>query len=180
MWFYNCIIKMKKKVLVVIRDGRGYRADPVDNAIAEVDTPNTDMIMEEYPNILINASGEDVWLPAWYQWNSEVWHMTIWSGRVIFQSLERINRSIKDGSFFENEALKWAVSNCKATASALHLMWLLQWEWVHSHIDHLFAILDFCAKEDVTPTKVKAKINTQFFNSFMDFILQHQYQVVRK
>jgi len=56
---------MTKKVLVVIRDWRGYRADPVDNAIAEVDTPNTDMIMEKYPNILINASGEDVWLPAW-------------------------------------------------------------------------------------------------------------------
>jgi len=148
MWFYNCIIKMKKKVLVVIRDGRGYRADPVNNAIAEVDTPNTDMIMEKYPNILINASGEDVWLPAWYQWNSEVWHMTIWSGRVIFQSLERINRSIKDGSFFENEALKWAIENCKTNSSTLHLMWLLQWEWVHSHIDHLFAILDFCAKED--------------------------------
>jgi len=139
---------MTKKVLVVIRDWRGYRADPVDNAIAEVDTPNTDMIMEKYPNILINASGEDVWLPAWYQWNSEVWHMTIWSGRVIFQSLERINRSIKDWSFFENEALKWAIENCKANSSTLHLMWLLQWEWVHSHIDHLFAILDLCVKEN--------------------------------
>ena len=139
---------MAKKVLVVIRDGRGYRADPKDNAIAEVDTPNTDMIMEKYPNILINASGEDVWLPAWYQWNSEVWHMTIWSGRVIFQSLERINRSIKDWSFFVNEALKWAIENCKANSSTLHLMWLLQWEWVHSHIDHLFAILDMCAKEN--------------------------------
>ena len=89
---------MKRKVLVIIRDWRGYRADPVDNAIAEVDTPNTDMIMGKYPNMLINASGENVWLPAGYQWNSEVWHMTIWSGRVIFQSLERINRSIKDWS----------------------------------------------------------------------------------
>ena len=139
---------MTKKVLVVIRDGRWYRAETTNNAIAEVDTPNTDMIMEKYPNILINASGEDVWLPAWYQWNSEVWHMTIWSWRVIFQSLERINRSIKDWSFFENDALKWAIENCKENSSTLHLMWLLQWEWVHSHIDHLFAILDLCAKEN--------------------------------
>ena len=139
---------MAKKVLVVIRDWWWYRADPTNNAIAEVDTPNTDMIMEKYPNILINASGEYVWLPDWYQWNSEVWHMTIWSGRVIFQSLERINRSIKDWSFFENEALQWAIKNCKENSSTLHLMWLLQAEWVHSHIDHLFAILDMCAKND--------------------------------
>ena len=139
---------MAKKVLVVIRDWWWYRADPTNNAIAEVDTPNTDMIMEKYPNILINASGEYVWLPDWYQWNSEVWHMTIWSGRVIFQSLERINRSIKDWSFFENEALQWAIKNCKENSSTLHLMWLLQAEWVHSHIDHLFAVLDMCAKND--------------------------------
>ena len=140
---------MAKKVLVVIRDWWWYRADPTNNAIAEVDTPNTDMIMENYPNILINASGEYVWLPDWYQWNSEVWHMTIWSGRVIFQSLERISRSIKDWSFFENEALQWAIKNCKENSSTLHLMWLLQAEWVHSHIDHLFAILDMCAKNDL-------------------------------
>lgn len=140
---------MAKKVVVVIRDWWWYRADPTNNAIAEVDTPNTDMIMENYPNILINASGEYVWLPDWYQWNSEVWHMTIWSGRVIFQSLERINRSIKDWSFFENEALQWAIDNCKKNSSTLHLMWLLQAEWVHSHIDHLFAILDMCAKNDL-------------------------------
>lgn len=139
---------MAKKVLIVIRDWWWYRADPTNNAIAEVDTPNTDMIMEKYPNILINASGEYVWLPDWYQWNSEVWHMTIWSGRVIFQSLERINRSIKDWSFFENEALQWAIKNCKENSSTLHLMWLLQAEWVHSHIDHLFAVLDMCAKND--------------------------------
>ena len=139
---------MTKKVMVIIRDGRWYREDPVNNAIAEVDTPNTDMIMEKYPNILIKASGENVWLPAGYQWNSEVWHMTIGSGRIMFQSLERINRSIRDWSFFDSEAIKWAIENCKSNSSTLHLMWLLQWEWVHAHIDHLFAILDFCAREN--------------------------------
>ena len=139
---------MTKKVLIVIRDWWWYRADLTDNAIAEVNTPNTDMMMDKYPNILINASGEYVWLPDGYQWNSEVWHMTIWSWRVIFQSLERINRSIKDWSFFENDAIKWAIQNCKDNSSKLHLMWLLQWEWVHAHIDHLFGILDFCAKEN--------------------------------
>lgn len=138
---------MTKKVMVIIRDGRGYREDTTNNAIAEVDTPNTDMIMENYPNILIKASGEYVWLPAGYQWNSEVWHMTIWSGRVIYQSLERINHDISTWDFFKSEAIKWAINNCKEHNSTLHLMWLLQWEWVHAHINHLFAILDFCAKE---------------------------------
>jgi 2,3-bisphosphoglycerate-independent phosphoglycerate mutase len=85
-----------KKVMLIIRDWRWYRKETENNAIAQVDTPFTDNLMKNYPNILLNTSGEDVWLPAWYQWNSEVWHMTIGSGRIMFQSLERINHSIKD------------------------------------------------------------------------------------
>lgn len=137
-----------KKVMLIIRDWRWYRKETENNAIAQVDTPFTDNLMKNYPNILLNTSGEDVWLPAWYQWNSEVWHMTIGSGRIIFQSLERINHSIKDWSFFEIDALKWAIENCKKHSSTLHLMWILQWEWVHAHIDHLFALLDLCDKEN--------------------------------
>ncbi|HRU50312.1 MAG TPA: 2,3-bisphosphoglycerate-independent phosphoglycerate mutase [Candidatus Absconditabacterales bacterium] len=137
-----------KKVMLIIRDGRGYRKETENNAIAQVDTPFTDNLMKNYPNILLNTSGEDVGLPAGYQGNSEVGHMTIGSGRIIFQSLERINHSIKDGSFFEIDALKGAIENCKKHSSTLHLMGILQGEGVHAHIDHLFALLDLCDKEN--------------------------------
>ncbi len=137
-----------KKVILVIRDGWGYRADTTDNAIAEADTPVTDRIMEEYPNVLLAASGEAVGLPPGYQGNSEVGHMTIGSGRIIFQSLARINKSIKDGSFFRIQEFIDAIDNCKEHGSTLHLIGLLQVEGVHAHIDHLFALLDLCRQQD--------------------------------
>ncbi len=137
-----------KKVIVLIRDWRWYRKDCKLNAICEWDTHNTDKLMQEYPNILLEASWEAVWLPKWYQWNSEVWHMTIWSGRIIFQSLARINKSIEDKSFFKiPELLEW-IKLCKKNNKTLHLLWLLQTQWVHSHINHLYAILELCKKID--------------------------------
>ena len=90
----------ERKVILVIRDGWGYRKAKKDNAIATTPTPNTTKLMKTYPNTLLNASGEAVGLPKGYQGNSEVGHMTIGSGRIIYQSMERINHSIKDESFF--------------------------------------------------------------------------------
>jgi len=139
---------MWRKVLLVIRDGWGYRESEVDNAIVEWNTPNTDRLMKEYPNILINASGEAVWVPLWFQWNSEVGHMAIWSGRIIFQSLARINKSIDDGKFLQIPVFINTINHCKKNNSVLHLMWLLQIEWVHAYIDHLYALLDLCQKYD--------------------------------
>ena len=137
-----------KKVMLIIRDGRWYRKETENNAIAQVKTPFTDDLMEKYPNILLNASWEAVGLPQWYQGNSEVGHMTIGSGRIIYQAMERINNSIANTDFFENQSLLWAINNCKKHWTSLHLMWLLQAEWVHSHIDHIFALLDLCKKEE--------------------------------
>jgi 2,3-bisphosphoglycerate-independent phosphoglycerate mutase len=138
---------MKEKVILVIRDGWGYRKEKKSNALYEVPTPNTDWLMKEYPNVLVKASGEAVGLPKGYQGNSEVGHMTIGSGRIIFQSLAKINKSIKEGKFFKIPEFLKAVSNCKKYKTHLHLIGLLQVEGVHAHIDHLFALLDLCKKQ---------------------------------
>ncbi|MBU1519702.1 2,3-bisphosphoglycerate-independent phosphoglycerate mutase [Patescibacteria group bacterium] len=136
-----------KPVVLIIRDGWGYRADKKNNTIAMGKTPNTDKLMKNYPHILLSATGEAVGLPKGYQGNSEVGHMTIGTGRIIPQFLVRINQSIEDKTFFHNLAFLGAIQNCKKHKTKLHLIGLLQTEGVHSHIDHLFALLDLCKKE---------------------------------
>ena len=138
---------MKHKVILVIRDGWGYRKEKRENALFEVPTPNTDMLMKNYPNVLLDACGEAVGLPQGYQGNSEVGHMTIGSGRIIFQSLAKINKSIREGKFFKIPEFLKAIDNCKKNKTKLHLIGLLQVEGVHAHIDHLFALLDLCKKQ---------------------------------
>ncbi len=133
-----------KKVALVIRDGWGYRKNCNLNSICESKIPFTKSLMKEYPNSLIKTSGEDVGLPKGYQGNSEVGHMTIGSGRIMFQSLERINKSIKEKDFFNNKAILKAINNCIKKKSNFHIMGLMQTQGVHSHLDHLFAILDLC------------------------------------
>jgi 2,3-bisphosphoglycerate-independent phosphoglycerate mutase len=137
-----------EKVILVIRDGWGYRKERDENALYEVPTPNTDWLMDSYPNVLLDASGEAVGLPEGYQGNSEVGHMTIGSGRIIFQSLAKINKYIKDKRFFSIPEFLTAIENCKEHNSRLHLIGLLQTEGVHAHQDHLFALLDLCKQQD--------------------------------
>ena len=143
-----------EKVLLVIRDGWGYRKDHHLNAIYSGKPNFTDFLMKTYPHTLIHASGEWVGLPKGYQGNSEVGHMTIGSGRVIDQSLSRINKSIKDKSFFKNKSFLDAINNCKKNKSSLHIMGLLQEEGVHSHWNHLYALLDLCDKEKFYDVKL--------------------------
>jgi len=140
-------MKTKNPVILIIRDGWGYRKNKKDNYIAMAKTPWDDMFSRDYPNGLLSASGEEVGLPKGYQGNSEVGHMTIGSGRIIFQSLEKINKSIKDGDFFKNSAFLKVINSCKKSGQTLHLAGLLQTQGVHSHIHHLFALLDLCQKE---------------------------------
>ena len=140
-------MKIKNPVILIIRDGLGYRASKKYNIIAQANTPLDDMFMNDYPHCLLKASGEAVGLPDAYQGNSEVGHMTIGSGRIIFQSLARINKSIKDKSFFKNQAFLKIINSCKKSNKALHLVGLLQTQGVHSHIDHLFALLDLCKQQ---------------------------------
>jgi len=139
---------MTKKVLLLIRDGWGYREMCEQNAICQWKTLFTDELMMDYPNILLDASGEAVGLPKWYMGNSEVGHMAIGSGRIIFQSLARINKSIEEWSFFKIKEFTDSINFCKKNGTKLHLISLLQTQWVHAHIDHLFALLDLCVRYD--------------------------------
>ena len=139
---------MKKKVILIIRDGWGYRHNHEENAIFEAPTPNTDELMAHYPHVLLNASGEAVGLPKGFQGNSEVGHTTIGSGRIMCQSLARIDKSIKNGSFFNIQEFLEAIDNCKRNKTTLHIIGLMQVEGVHSHINHLFALLKLCHIKD--------------------------------
>ncbi|MCC7574049.1 2,3-bisphosphoglycerate-independent phosphoglycerate mutase [Candidatus Woesearchaeota archaeon] len=165
---------VKNKVILVIRDGWGFRSSKNDNAIASSDTPNTDFLMKKYPNVLVNASGEAVGVPKGYQGNSEVGHMTIGSGRIILQSLERINNSIRDKSFFSNSEFLGAINNCKKHGSSLHIAGLLQEEGVHSHISHLFALLDLCESQNFRDVKL------HLFTDGRDSPVTHSLVLVRK
>jgi 2,3-bisphosphoglycerate-independent phosphoglycerate mutase len=137
-----------KKVVLVIRDGWGFSPKKEKNAIFSANTENTDRLMEECPNTLIECAGEAVGLPKGYQGNSEVGHATIGAGRVIFQPMVRINKAIETGEFFKNKAFLDAIENCKRHGAALHLIGLLQSEGVHSHENHLFALLELCKREN--------------------------------
>jgi len=144
------------KVILVIRDGWGYNPNLNSNFITSTPTPNTDILMKNYPNTLLNCSGESVGLPAGYQGNSEVGHMTIGSGRIIFQSLERINHAIKTREFFNNKEFLGAIENAKKNKTNLHLIGLIQEEGVHSHLNHLFALIDLCKQQNFKNVKVHA------------------------
>lgn len=144
----------QQKVLLIIRDGWGYSPEIEYNMIAQANTPYTDYLEKTYPTTLLEASGEEAGLPDGYFGNSEVGHMTIGAGRVLEQSLLRINNSINDGSFFENNEFLKAINFVKKHGSKLHLMGLLQKEGVHSHFNHIVALLELAKnqglkKEDV-------------------------------
>ncbi len=137
-----------RPIVMIIRDGWGFREESTFNATVLGENPFTKKLMETYPNTLLDASGEAVGLPEGYQGNSEVGHMTIGAGRIFFQSLQRINKDIRNGNFFKNGALLGAVENSKKNNSVLHIIGLLQKEGVHAHIDHCIAILELCKRNN--------------------------------
>lgn len=146
---------MKKPLLLCILDGFGI-APPEGNAIEAANTPNLDKIFSENPVTAIGASGMDVGLPEGQMGNSEVGHTNIGAGRVVYQELTRITKSIKDGDFFENEALTKAVDSCVANGKALHLLGLLSDGGVHSHNTHLYGILELAKRKGLKEVYVHA------------------------
>ena len=139
---------MKTPLVLTIMDGFGFNVeDSKINAIFAANTPRLDKIFKDYPTTAIGASGMDVGLPDGQMGNSEVGHTNIGAGRVVYQELTRITKSITDGDFFNNEALLKAIENCKKNDSALHLMGLLSDGGVHSHLTHLFGLVKM-AKEN--------------------------------
>ena len=137
---------MKKPVVLCIMDGFGIRDTDEGNAIHAAKTPNLTKFFNENPFTTIGASGLDVGLPDGQMGNSEVGHTNIGAGRVVYQMLVKITKSIEDGDFFDIEALKNAVQNCKDNGSALHLIGLLSDGGVHSHIEHLYGLLELAKK----------------------------------
>ena len=159
----------KTPTTLIIMDGFGLANASDDNAVSLAQTPVLDRLFREYANTTLSASGLDVGLPDGHMGNSEVGHTNIGGGRVVFQDLPRISRAIDDGSFFKNEAYDKAMDNCLKNGSSLHLYGLLSDGGVHSHIQHLFALLQmakdkglekvyvhcFLDGRDVSPTSGK-------------------------
>lgn len=131
----------KTPTTLIIMDGFGLSGEQRGNAIRAAKTPRLDQFFSEYPCTSLSASGLDVGLPEGQMGNSEVGHTNIGGGRVVFQDLPRINRSIEDGSFFQNPAYLHAMDTCLEKGTSLHLLGLLSNGGVHSHIQHLFALL---------------------------------------
>ena len=140
---------MKTPTTLIIMDGFGMGNPCEGNAIINTSTPNLDKIFAENPGCKLSASGLDVGLPEGQMGNSEVGHTNIGAGRVVFQDLPHISMDIQNGKFFENPAYVEALENCREWGSALHLMGLLSDGGVHSHISHLFAMLQMAKDKGI-------------------------------
>jgi 2,3-bisphosphoglycerate-independent phosphoglycerate mutase len=136
-------------VALVILDGWGCAPAGPGNAVSLANTPVFDELWAEYPHTTLVASGEAVGLPGGQMGNSEVGHLTIGSGRVLDQDFQRVNRAIADGSFFENDALVSAFRRARERGGDVHLLGLVSYGGVHSHIDHLRALLELARREDM-------------------------------
>ena len=140
---------MKKPVVLTILDGCGIRKETDGNAFHNANKPTFDYLWNKYPHSLLNASEEAVGLPHGQMGNSEVGHTNIGAGRIVYQPLELINMFIKDKSFFENEVLLDVINHVKNNNSKLHIMGLLSDGGVHSHINHLKALIELCKMHNV-------------------------------
>ncbi|MBC8210828.1 MAG: 2,3-bisphosphoglycerate-independent phosphoglycerate mutase [Gammaproteobacteria bacterium] len=139
----------RRPSVLIILDGFGLNPSKVNNAVVEANTPNLDRYFSSYPHIALEASGLGVGLPVGQMGNSEVGHMTIGCGSVVKQDLVRIDESIENQSFFSNSAFLGAINRCKRSGRPLHLIGLLSDGGVHSHINHLLALIKLCSKHDV-------------------------------
>lgn len=145
------LYKRPKPVVFISMDGVGVAPQGPGNAVMSADTPTLDKLWPNYPHTYLEAAGLNVGLPAGTDGNSEVGHMTMGAGRVIFQNLPRIDNSITNGSFFHNPELKKAFENAKSNKKNVHLIGLIGKGLVHSSVDHLFAIIKFAAQEGINP-----------------------------
>ena len=145
-----------KPVVLLILDGWGHREDPADNALAQADLPHWRQLWATRPHALIHTEGRHVGLPDGQMGNSEVGHMNLGAGRIVYQDLTRIDAAIEDGSFFDNPELRAACAAAKAGDNTLHVMGLLSPGGVHSHERHIFAMLQLAHREQVPKVAVHA------------------------
>src|SRR5699024_6546410 len=132
---------MSQKAILLILDGWGSTQDPKISAVAQAKTPNFDALLEKYPNAELRTDGENVGLPKGQMGNSEVGHMNLGAGRIVFQDLAKINKAVTDETFIEEEALKNAFDYAKKHDKAVHFMGLVSKGGVHSHVNHLKGLL---------------------------------------
>lgn len=140
----------KSPTALIILDGFACRSESKGNAVAQAKKPNFDRYWSKFPHANLTASGEAVGLPEGQMGNSEVGHLNIGAGRIVYQSLTRVNLSIREGEFERNETFLAAIKHVKEKGKALHLMGLLSDGGVHSHIEHMFALLKLAAEEGLT------------------------------
>lgn len=150
---------MRKPVFLIIMDGVGLRDEEYGNAFKQANTPNFDYLWNNYPHCCLEASGEAVGIPKGQMGNSEVGHTNIGAGRIVYQSLVKINRSIQDETFFSNDAFLLAIDNCKKNNSNLHLLGLVSDGGIHSHINHLIALLELCKRENFDRVYIHALLD---------------------
>nr|WP_317282057.1 2,3-bisphosphoglycerate-independent phosphoglycerate mutase [uncultured Sellimonas sp.] len=144
----------KKPTVLMILDGYGLNDKTKGNAVAEAATPVMDKLMAEYPFVKGNASGMAVGLPEGQMGNSEVGHLNMGAGRIVYQDLTKITKAIEDGEFFENEALLEACANVKKHDSALHLFGLVSDGGVHSHNEHIYGLLELAKRQGISKVYV--------------------------
>ncbi len=163
-----------KPVLLIINDGWGIAPPSRYNAITEARTPVFDYLIQHYFTTTLQASGESVGLPWGEIGNSEVGHLSLGSGRIVYQELPRINRAISDGDFFQNEQFLGAARKVKNENGALHIAGIFSNGGVHGHIEHLFALLEFCVKEQVPRVFIHAFLDGRdtTYQSALGFLKQ--------
>ncbi|CNI60209.1 2,3-bisphosphoglycerate-independent phosphoglycerate mutase [Yersinia mollaretii] len=140
----------KKPLVLTILDGYGHREEQQDNAILNAKTPVMDRLWQQQPHTLIAASGLDVGLPDGQMGNSEVGHVNLGAGRIVYQDLTRLDKEIKDGDFFTNQTLTAAIDKAVTAGKAVHIMGLLSAGGVHSHEDHILAMVELAAQRGAT------------------------------
>ncbi|OEU43780.1 phosphoglycerate mutase (2,3-diphosphoglycerate-independent) [Methanosarcina sp. Ant1] len=150
------MIQARRPFMLMILDGWGYREDEEGNAILAAITPNLDRLIKEYPWCFLEDSGEAVGLPEGQMGNSEVGHLNIGAGRVVYQDLTRINLSIRNGDFLKNPVFLNAISNVKVNDSSLHLMGLVSYGGVHSYMTHLYALIKLANEKGLKKVYIHA------------------------
>lgn len=148
--------QVKKPLLLMILDGWGYTEEKTGNAVLAAKTPVLDSLVERYPSCLLEAAGRAVGLPDGQMGNSEVGHLNIGAGRIIYQDYTRINKAIEDESFFSNPVLLQAIDNVKKNNSSLHIMGLFSYGGVHSHMNHMRALIELGKRESLDNVYIHA------------------------
>jgi 2,3-bisphosphoglycerate-independent phosphoglycerate mutase len=151
--------KVPSPIVLVVLDGWGLNKEITGNAIALANTPNMDRFLRQYPATTLGAAGECVGLPKGQMGNSEVGHLNLGAGRIVYQELTRISKMVAEGTFFTNPALTAAFNHAQQNKKALHLLGLLSDGGVHSHIEHLFALLELAKRK---------RFNDVFIHAFLD------------